>query len=90
MGRKDINLKWIEPGGEKDLDVVKMSAVDYEIVMTGTEPPSEITFTAAEKGTTNSIKLNGEDFITLKPTLEKKVTTIQIFDESKYSFFLST
>ena len=90
MGSKDATLKWRQPSPQgqgmedHEQEIPKLVALSLDISIKAPQQPGAVQFTAYEKGTTNILKMNDQDSLTITPLLNPTTTTVMI-SEGKVS-----
>ena len=78
MGSKDVTLQWKQGAEDKTLDVPKLSGMAYDVTITDTKQPAAIQFKGSEKGTSNVVKLNNLEVLSLTPTETRTPVVVNI------------
>ena len=63
---------------EKEMEIPKLAMVVNDVRVLSSQQPTEIEFTAHEKGTTNVVKLNGKDSLLIAPVENAPSTSVTI------------
>ena len=77
-GQKPVTLKWKQDKEDKELNVPQLATIRYDVIITSSVQPAPINFIAYEGGTSNMVRLNNTDTLTLSATEEKTPVVVTI------------
>ncbi len=75
---KDVTLSYLENGILKEDNVTAGSVGSVMMSFTSTTQPPAVEFKAFEMGTANAVKLNGQESISISPTVTLETVSVVI------------
>ena len=78
---KDVTISYLENGQLKEQDIPKNGQGSISLSFTSSQQPPAIEFKAFEKGTSNVVKLNGNDNLVVVPMEQLTPVSVTIAGE---------
>ena len=82
LGSKEVTIVWRQDNKDKEISIPSSGQINTDVIMTASQKPYPIQFRAYEKETTNLIKLNDQDVLSLQPTEAKTPVVVTIKGDS--------